>query len=92
MDEEGSDNESGMPLEIILLIGGIGLFFLCTIGCICYCCVRGGCQNAEQLKKEIELALANIPKIPPPIAYQNQRKSNPLPNLLQRLCKRYFQR
>ena len=74
MSEEGSDNESGMPLEVILLIGGIGLFFLCTIGCICYCCFRGGCKNAEQLKKEMELALANIPKIPPPIAYQNQRK------------------
>ena len=33
-------------------------------------------------QKEKEIALANTPKIPPPMAYQNQRESNRILDLL----------
>ena len=65
---------SGVPLMPILIFGGILLIILGVIGLMCYCMGRESTIEGEK-KRAKEEEITNTPKIPPPMAYQNQRKS-----------------
>ena len=58
----------------ILIFGGIILIMLGVEALFCWCDCREGAV-AEEEKRAKEEEITNTPKIPPPMAYQNQRKS-----------------
>ena len=60
----------GVPVLVILIFGGIGLFMIGLCCCLCYCTKKEG----EKYIKQEEQKLANAPTVPPPMDYQNQRK------------------
>ena len=65
---------SGVPLMPILIFGGLLLIILGVPALFYWCDCREGAV-AEEKKREKAAEIANQPKIPPPLAYQNQRKS-----------------